>query len=70
MSNAKAVCTIWLRDLIRCFREPSRIVGMLGQPLLYLLVVSSCTRASSECRCFLPPCSRASPSSGTASSAS
>ena len=46
MRNAKAVYTIWLRDLIRFFRERSRIVGMLGQPLLYLLIVGNGFAAS------------------------
>lgn len=31
--------TIWLRDLKTFFRDRSRIVGMIGQPLLYLLVL-------------------------------
>ncbi|MDA8334702.1 MAG: ABC transporter permease [Peptococcaceae bacterium] len=41
MRNAKAIYTIWLRDLIRFSRERSRIVGLLGQPLLYLLIVGN-----------------------------
>ncbi|HUW65072.1 MAG TPA: ABC transporter permease [Spirochaetia bacterium] len=46
MRNLKAVYTIWLRDLIRFFRERNRIVGMLGQPLLYLLIVGNGFSAS------------------------
>lgn len=30
---------IWLREVLVFFRERSRIVGMIGQPLLYLLIV-------------------------------
>ncbi len=37
----KAVYTIWLRDVIRFYREKTRIVGMLGQPLLYLLIIGT-----------------------------
>ncbi|MDA8334859.1 MAG: ABC transporter permease [Peptococcaceae bacterium] len=41
MRNAKAIYTIRLRNLIRFFRERNRIVGILGQPLLYLLIVGN-----------------------------
>lgn len=41
MKNLKAVYTIWLRDVIRFFRERARIAGMFGQPLLYLLIVGN-----------------------------
>lgn len=34
-----AVYTIWLRELWTFFREKARIVGMIGQPLLYLVVI-------------------------------
>lgn len=34
----RAVYAIWLRDLTRFVSERARIVGALGQPLLYLLV--------------------------------
>lgn len=37
----KGVYTIWLRDVIRFYREKTRIVGMLGQPLLYLLIMGT-----------------------------
>ncbi|MCG8401255.1 MAG: ABC transporter permease [Firmicutes bacterium] len=39
--SIRAVYTIWLRDVIRFFRERTRIAAMLGQPLLYLLVVGN-----------------------------
>jgi len=42
----KAVYIIWLRDVIRFYREKARIVGMLGQPLLYLLIMGTGLSAS------------------------
>lgn len=42
----KAVYIIWLRDVIRFYREKTRIVGMLGQPLLYLLIMGTGLSAS------------------------
>ncbi|MHB8156515.1 MAG: ABC transporter permease [Desulfocucumaceae bacterium] len=41
MRALKAIYTIWLRDVIRFYREKARIVGMLGQPLLYLLIMGT-----------------------------
>ncbi|MBF7083969.1 ABC transporter permease [Desulfallas sp. Bu1-1] len=41
MTYLRAVYTIWLRDVIRFFREKTRILGMLGQPLLYLLIMGN-----------------------------
>lgn len=41
MMHVRAVYTIWLRDVIRFFREKTRILGMLGQPLLYLLIMGN-----------------------------
>ena len=46
MSNAlvrdlKGVYTIWYRDLLRFFRDRSRIFGSLGMPLLFLIVFGS-----------------------------
>lgn len=35
----KSIYTIWLRDFKTFYREKPRIVGMIGQPLLYLLIV-------------------------------
>lgn len=35
----RAIYTIWYRDLIRFLRERNRIIGMIGQPLMYLLIV-------------------------------
>lgn len=46
MRALKAIYTIWLRDVIRFYRERTRIVGMLGQPLLYLLIVGTGLSAS------------------------
>jgi len=41
MRELKAIYTLWLRDVIKFFREKTRIVSMLGQPLLYLLIVGN-----------------------------
>jgi ABC-2 type transport system permease protein len=35
----RAIYTIWLREFKAFIREKGRIVGMIGQPLLYLLIV-------------------------------
>jgi ABC-2 type transport system permease protein len=35
----RAIYTIWLREFKAFVREKSRIIGMIGQPLLYLLIV-------------------------------
>jgi ABC-2 type transport system permease protein len=35
----RAIYTIWLRECKAFMREKSRIIGMIGQPLLYLLIV-------------------------------
>jgi len=35
----RTIYTIWLREVKVFIRERSRIVGMIGQPLLYLLIV-------------------------------
>ena len=34
-----AIYTLWLRQLKRYFRSKSRIIGSLGQPLLFLLAL-------------------------------
>jgi ABC-2 type transport system permease protein len=36
--NLKGFYTIWLRDLIRFFRNKTRIIASFGQPLLFLFV--------------------------------
>jgi ABC-2 type transport system permease protein len=36
--NARGVYTIWYRDVLRYLRDPARIVGSLGQPLLFLFI--------------------------------
>jgi len=36
---ARVIYTIWLREFKAFLRERGRIVGMIGQPLLYLLIV-------------------------------
>lgn len=35
----RAIYIIWYREVLRLVRERSRIIGMIGQPLLYLLIV-------------------------------
>ncbi|MDI3280129.1 MAG: ABC transporter permease [Bacillota bacterium] len=37
----RTVYVIWLREVKRFYRERSRILGMIGQPLLYLLVMGN-----------------------------
>lgn len=32
---------LWWRDLVRFFRQPSRLVGALGQPVIFWLVIGS-----------------------------
>jgi ABC-2 type transport system permease protein len=39
MHAAVVIYTIWLREFTAFIRERSRIIGMIGQPLLYLLIV-------------------------------
>lgn len=39
MHGLLVIYTIWLREIKAFLRERSRIVGMIGQPLLYLLIV-------------------------------
>jgi ABC-2 type transport system permease protein len=35
-----AICILWLRELKRYRRSPARIIGSLGQPLLFLLALA------------------------------
>ncbi len=32
---------LWRRDLVRFFRQPSRLIGALGQPIIFWLVIGS-----------------------------
>lgn len=41
MKAIKGIYVIWFRDIIRFFREKPRIIGMIGQPLLYLLIMGT-----------------------------
>jgi ABC-2 type transport system permease protein len=36
-----AVRVLWRRDLVRFFRQPSRLAGALGQPVLFWLIIGS-----------------------------
>jgi ABC-2 type transport system permease protein len=38
---ALASATLWQRELVRFFRQPSRVVGALGSPLLFWLLIGS-----------------------------
>jgi ABC-2 type transport system permease protein len=39
MRGLRTIYTIWLREVLAFWREPTRMIGMIGQPLLYLLIV-------------------------------
>jgi len=41
MRGLKTVYAIWLREAITFWREKGRIIGMIGQPLLYLLILGN-----------------------------
>ena len=41
MRALRGIYVIWLREILRFLREPTRIIGMLVQPLLYLLLVGN-----------------------------
>ncbi|HYS81342.1 MAG TPA: ABC transporter permease [Anaeromyxobacteraceae bacterium] len=34
-------CVLWWRDLARFFRQPSRLAGALGQPILFWLIIGT-----------------------------
>jgi ABC-2 type transport system permease protein len=38
VKNARGAYTIWYRDVLRYLRDKARIVGSLGQPLLFLFI--------------------------------
>jgi ABC-2 type transport system permease protein len=39
--NGLAVFTLWQRELVRFFRQPSRIAGAAGSPLLFWILIGS-----------------------------
>ncbi|MCY0881232.1 MAG: ABC transporter permease [Firmicutes bacterium] len=41
MNAIRGMYVIWLREIIRFYREPTRIIGMIAQPLLYLILVGN-----------------------------
>ncbi|MDI3316880.1 MAG: ABC transporter permease [Bacillota bacterium] len=45
MRAARGAYVIWLRELLRFVRQPSQIVGMFAQPLLFLLLVGNGIRS-------------------------
>lgn len=36
-----AIYTLWLREIVRFYRQPSRIVGALGSPLVFWFLIGS-----------------------------
>ncbi len=46
MLSLRVIYTIWLREFKTFIRERSRMVGMVGQPLLYLLILGKGITAS------------------------
>ena len=36
-----AICTLWQREIVRFYRQPSRVVGAFGSPLLFWLLIGS-----------------------------
>lgn len=41
LEDLATVRVLWVRDLLRFLRQPSRIVGALGQPIIFWLVLGS-----------------------------
>ena len=41
MTGLVTIYAIWLRESMTFWREKGRIVGMIGQPLLYLLILGN-----------------------------
>lgn len=41
MSAMSAVGTLWKRELVRFFRQPSRIAGAAGSPLIFWILIGS-----------------------------
>jgi len=41
MSFFLPIYTLWLRELVRFFRQKSRIVGVIGSPLLFWILIGS-----------------------------
>ncbi len=41
MRSLRAVYALWLRDLVRFFRQPSRIVSAVATPLIFWVVIGS-----------------------------
>jgi ABC-2 type transport system permease protein len=36
-----AVCTLWQRELVRFYRQPSRVIGALAPPILFWLLIGT-----------------------------
>lgn len=41
MRTLRGIYVIWYREILRFLRDPSRIIGMFAQPLLYLLLIGN-----------------------------
>lgn len=41
MKTLLAIRTIWAREMIRFYRQPSRVMGALGTPLIFWLLIGS-----------------------------
>ncbi len=41
MSFWAGVYTLWLREVVRFYRQPSRVMGALGSPLIFWLLIGS-----------------------------
>lgn len=54
MSFLLAVYTLWLRELVRFYRQPSRVVGAVGTALLFWLVLGAGIPVANYRAYFLP----------------
>jgi ABC-2 type transport system permease protein len=54
MNFRLAVYTLWLRELVRFYRQPSRVVGAVGTALLFWLVLGSGIPVANYRAYFLP----------------
>ena len=50
MSFFLPIATLWWRELVRFYRQPSRLLGALGTPFIFWLLIGSGIGAS-----FRPP---------------
>jgi len=59
MSEVEAIYTVWLREMIRYFRQKERIIGSLVMPVFWLLIfggsMSSSITLGTDYRSFITP---------------